>query len=194
MSDNHFVLASSSPRRRQLLAQIGLSPDSIVRPDVDETLIKGELPRQLVTRLALAKLRAGRRLDEGGPSFVLAADTVVAMGRRVLPKAEDVAVARDCLERLSGRRHRVYGGIAAAAPDGRISSRLVTTIVRFKRLSGAEIDGYLASDEWRGKAGGYAIQGSAARFIPWISGSYSNVVGLALHDAAAMLEGLGLRR
>lgn len=194
MPSHRLVLASSSPRRRELLTQIGLAPDSIVCPDIDETLYRGELPRQHAERLADEKLTAGQSLDNQEGAFVLAADTVVAMGRRVLPKAEDTATARDCLERLSGRRHRVYGGIALSSPDGHRVARLATTIVRFKRLSTSEIDAYLAGGDWRGKAGGYAIQGMAARFIPWINGSYSNVVGLALHDVAAMLEGLGFRR
>jgi septum formation protein len=125
---------------------------------------------------------------------VLAADTVVACGRRILPKAEDEATARRCLELLSGRRHRVLGAIAIAARDGRCSERLVTTVVTMKRLSAAEIDDYLRSGEWRGKAGGYAIQGRAAAFVRAISGSYSNVVGLSLYDVSAMLTGLGFRR
>jgi septum formation protein len=184
-----LVLASASPRRLALLRQIGLEPDAVDPPEVDETPLGGELPRAHARRLAEAKAAAvaARRSD----AFVLAADTVVALGRRILPKAEDEATARRCLERLSGRRHRVLGGIAVVSPEGRTALRLVTTAVRMKRLTRAEIAGYLESGEWRGKAGGYAIQGRAAAFIPAINGSYSNVVGLPLAETAALLAGLG---
>lgn len=159
--------------------------------DIDETPGRDELPPRLAERLAEAKARAVTGRHPG--HFVLAADTVVACGRRVLPKAEDAATARRCLTLLSGRRHRVLGGVCLIAPDGRVGRRVVTSIVTFKALTEAEIETYLASDEWRGKAGGYAIQGRAARFIRALSGSYSNVVGLPLYETGALLDGLGWR-
>ena len=184
-----LVLASASPRRRDLLDQIGLRPDRIDPPDIDETPAAGELPSVYAKRMADAKLAAALRRNHG--SWLVAADTVVAMGRRILPKAEGVEEARDCLDRLSGRRHRVLGALAVAAPDGRRATRLAVTRVAMKRLADGEIQSYLESGEWRDKAGGYAIQGRAAAFIPWINGSYSNVVGLSLTDLAALLGGLG---
>ena len=187
-----LVLASASPRRLDLLRQIGLAPDRIDPAELDETALKGELPIAHARRLAAAKLAAVAPRHPG--AFVLAADTVVACGRRILPRAEDPATARACLELLSGRRHRVLGAVELMGPDGRGVRRLVTTAVIFKRLTNDEIDGYLASAEWRGKAGGYAIQGLAAAFIPAITGSYSNVVGLPLAETWAMLQGLGYRR
>lgn len=184
-----LILASASPRRRDLLAQIGLVPDAIVTPGIDETPHRDETPRLLAERLARAKLDA---VDSPG-DFVLAADTVVGVGRRVLPKAEDDATARRCLALLSGRRHRVYSAIALRAPDGRIAARCPVTIVTFARLEQAEIDAYIASGEWQGKAGGYAIQGRAARFVRFLSGSHSAVVGLPLHETDRLLRGLGCR-
>jgi septum formation protein len=174
-----------------LLAQIGIRPDAVDPADIDETVRPRELPGPHALRLAREKAHAvaARHPD----SFVLGADTVVACGRRVLPKAEDEAAARRCLELLSGRRHRVHGGVALVAPGGRTTERRVETIVAFKRLTPPEIAAYLASGEWRGKAGGYAIQGRAARFVRWLSGSYSNVVGLPLFETAALLEGSDLR-
>ncbi|WP_303981318.1 nucleoside triphosphate pyrophosphatase [Dongia mobilis] len=186
-----FILASASPRRLDLLAQIGLRPDAIDAPQVDETARPHELPAAYARRIAGDKLAAVAARHPG--AYVLAADTVVALGRRILPKAEDSATARRCLELLSGRRHKVVGGIAIAAADGRQAIRVVSTNVIFKRLEKSEIEHYLAGGEWHGKAGGYAIQGAAAAFIPSISGSYSNVVGLSLSDAYAMLTGLGFR-
>lgn len=190
--DTHtLVLASASPRRLELLRQIGVVPAVIDPPEVDETPLPGELPPHHARRLAAAKARA---VAERHPdALVLAADTVVACGRRILPKAEDEATARSCLTLLSGRRHRVLGGVCLATPDGRYLERLVTTVVTFKRLSEPELDTYIACGEWRGKAGGYAIQGRAAALICWISGSYSNVVGLPLYETAALLAGAGLR-
>jgi septum formation protein len=185
----HLVLASASPRRLELLRQLGLVPDAIDPPEVDETPLRGEPPLQYARRLAAAK--AAAVLPRHSHAFVLGADTVVACGCRILPKAEEPKAARQCLQLLSGRRHRVVGGICVVGPDGRQATRLVTTLVAFKRLSSMEIDGYLASGEWQGKAGGYAIQGRAAAFIPWISGSYSNVVGLPLCETRALLAGLG---
>ncbi len=190
-SEAPFVLASASPRRRDLLAQIGLRPDRIDPPDIDETARKGELPRDYAGRMAAEKLAAAALRNPG--CWLLAADTVVALGRRILPKAETPEVARACLQTLSGRRHQVIGAIAIAAPDGRRGERRVVTRVAMKRLSAAEIEAYLVAGEWAGKAGGYAIQGQAAAFIPWINGSYSNVVGLALAETAALLTGLGYR-
>ncbi len=191
LSEAPLVLASASPRRLALLRQIGIEPEDVIPAELDERPRKGELPRAHASRLALEKAEAVAA--QHGGAFVLGADTVVALGRRILPKADDLETARDCLQRLSGRRHRVLGGIAACAPDGRIARRLVTTIVKFKRLEAWEIDAYLVSEEWRGKAGGYAIQGRAAAFIPMISGSYPNVVGLPLAETAALLRGLGYR-
>jgi septum formation protein len=183
------VLASASPRRLDLLRQLGLVPAAIDAAGIDETPLRRELPGPHALRLARAKAEAVAPRHPG--AFVLAADTVVAMGRRILPKAETEAEARACLEALSGRRHRVLGGIAVITPDGRRAERLVTTVVRLRRLDRSEIAAYLASGEWRGKAGGYAIQGLAAAFIPFIGGSHSNVVGLALAETASLLAGLG---
>lgn len=185
-----LILASASPRRLDLLAQIGVTPAAVRPADIDETPAKGELPRDHALRLAAEKARAVAAALET-PAAVLAADTVVALGRRILPKAEDEATARDCLTRLSGRRHRVHGGIALIAPDGTLKTRRVETVVSFKRMSTGEIDAYLATGDWRGKAGGYAIQGPAAAYIPRIGGSYSNVVGLDLYETARLLESIG---
>lgn len=185
-----LVLASSSPRRRDLLAQIGLASVTVDPADVDETPLKGELPAQHAQRLAQAKAAVVASRHPG--AVVLAADTVVGCGRRILPKAEDAVTVRCCLGLLSGRRHRVHGGICVIAPDGRVLTRHVETAVLFKRLSDAEIDAYVASGEGLGKAGGYAIQGLAALFVRGLIGSYSNVVGLSLFEAAALLRGAGV--
>jgi len=185
------VLASSSPRRLELLRQVGLTPDGIDAADIDETPRRGELPPAHAMRLAQEKARAVIPRHPG--AYILAADTVVACGRRILPKTEDEVSARSCLELLSGRRHRVHGGIAVTTPDGRLVSRRVDSQVAFKRLSEAEIVAYLRSGEWCGKAGGYAIQGRAAALIRWVCGSYSNVVGLPLFETAQLLAGLGCR-
>jgi septum formation protein len=189
---SRLILASASPRRAELLRQIGWIPDAVDPADLDESGRPGELPRPHALRLAAAKAAAVAPRHPG--CFVLAADTVVACGRRILPKAEDAATARRCLALLSGRRHRVLGAIVARAPEGRTATRLVTTIVAMKRLSQPEIDAYVESGEWRGKAGGYAIQGRAAVLVRAIEGSYSNVVGLSLFDVHQMLTGLGFRR
>jgi septum formation protein len=186
-----LVLASASPRRIELLRQIGIVPDRIDPADIDETPAKGELPAAHVVRLAEAKAKAVQPRHPG--AFILAADTVVACGRRILPKAEDEATARACLALLSGRRHRVYGGIAVMTPAGETAIRRVVSQVAFKRLSQSELEAYLTSREWHGKAGGYAIQGRAAAFIPWLAGSYSNVVGLPLFETAQLLTGRGYR-
>jgi len=184
-----LVLASASPRRLDLLRQTGIEPDAVVPADIDETPLKAETPDKHALRVAVEKVRAVAPANPD--AFVLAADTVVGCGRRILPKAEDEATARRCLELISGRRHRVLGGIALIAPDGRMATRLVESAVVFKRLSVGEIDAYLASGEWQGKAGGYAIQGRAAAYIRFLSGSYSNVVGLSLYDVHQMLAGFG---
>jgi nucleoside triphosphate pyrophosphatase len=186
-----LVLASASPRRLELLRQVGLTPDCIDPADIDETPRRGELPRAHAIRLAQEKARAVMARHPG--AFILAADTVVACGRRILPKIEDEANARSCLKLLSGRRHRVHGGIVAAGPDGRLTSRRVDSQVAFKRLSETEIEAYLRTGEWRGKAGGYAIQGQAAALIRWVCGSYSNVVGLPLFETVQLLAGRGYR-
>jgi septum formation protein len=187
-----LVLASASARRLSLLEQVGCRPDLTLPADVDEMPLKGELPRNLARRLASAKARAIAAIH--ADAIVLAADTVVARGRRILPNPEGEDEARRCLALLSGARHRVYGGVAVAVPNQRIRERLVTTVVAFKRLSREEVDDYVASRQWRGKAGGYAIQGLAAAFVRQIIGSYSNVVGLPLFETCALLEGIGYRR
>jgi septum formation protein len=192
MAAVRLVLASASPRRLALLRQAGIEPAAIVPADLDETPRPRELPADYARRIARDK--AAAVAPDHADAFVLAADTVVALGRRILPKAEDDATARDCLGRLSGRRHRVFGAVVVVAPDGRRVERLVTTTVTFKRLTAAEIAAYVASGEWRGKAGGYAIQGRAAAFIPRINGSYPNVVGLPLTETMALLTGLGYIR
>jgi septum formation protein len=186
-----LVLASASPRRLELLRQVGLTPDCIDSADIDETPRRGELPPAHAMRLAEEKAQAVIPRHPG--AFILAADTVVACGRRILPKAEDEASARSCLGLLSGRRHRVHGAIALVSPDGRLASRRVDSQVSFKRLSEAEIGAYLRTGEWQGKAGGYAIQGRAAALIRWVSGSYSNVVGLPLFETVQLLAGRGYR-
>lgn len=182
-----LVLASASPRRLALLAQIGIVPDRVISPDIDETPLPRELPAQHAARLARAKALA---VDAPG-SYVLAADTVVAVGRRILPKADNEADARKCLALFSGRRHRVMTAVVLRAPDHRLSERLVQSVVAFARLSETQIADYIASGEWLGKAGGYAIQGRAAMFIRFLSGSYSNVVGLPLFETTQLLRGLG---
>ena len=185
-----LILASSSPRRAALLAQLGIEPAEVAAADIDETPETGELPRHLAGRLAEAKARAVAADFPG--DFVLGADTVVACGRRILDKPADAEAARRHISLLSGRRHRVYGGVSLVGPDGRSHARLVMTQVSVKRLSAAEIDEYLASGEWKGKAGAYAIQGRAGGFVTRINGSYSNVVGLPLHETLALLKGLGV--
>jgi septum formation protein len=186
-----LILASASPRRLDLLRQVGIEPDRVVATDIDEGLLKGETPRIHTVRLALAKAQAGAAAAPG--AFVVAADTVVAVGRRVLPKAETQQEARDCLKLLSGRAHKVLTAVAVIAPDGRRGSRLVETRVRFKRLTAQETEGYLESDEWRGKAGGYGVQGRAGAFVTDLAGSYSAVVGLPLYETLSLLQGLGWR-
>jgi septum formation protein len=182
-----LILASSSPRRLMLLQQIGIVPDQVVSPDIDESPIRNELPRPYAERMAAEKAAAAMSRNH----LVLAADTVVSAGRRILPKAEDAAEVRKCLTLLSGRRHRVLTAIVLIAPDGRSTGRLVETAVTFNRLTQAQIERYVALGEGEGKAGGYAINGHAASFIRFLSGSYSGVVGLPLFEAAQLLRGHG---
>jgi septum formation protein len=184
-----LILASASPRRVNLLAQIGIVADQILPAHIDETPQKSELPSQLAKRLGAGKALAVAA--EYPSACILSCDTVVAVGRRILDKAESEDDARRCLKLLSGRRHRVYGGLTLIDPDGKINNRLVTTSVVFKRLEGSEIDAYVNCGEWHGKAGGYAIQGRAAAFARNIIGSYSNIVGLPLFETSMLLKGAG---
>ena len=186
-----LVLASASPRRLELLRQIGLEPTVIQPASIDETPARGELPRAYAERMAREKAEAVA--PDHPDAFILAADTVVACGRRILPKAEDERTARRCLNLLSGRRHKVVGGMCLVDASGKLHMRLVETQVRFKRLARQEIDAYLAGGEWDGKAGGYAIQGTAARYVAFVGGSYSNVVGLPLFELSQLLTGAGFR-
>jgi septum formation protein len=190
-----IVLASGSPRRLSLLNQIGIDPEHLIPTHLDETPVQGELPRKLAVRLAEEKAMAAREraLAAGAPpgALILAADTVVAVGRRILPKAETIEEASQCLRLLSGRAHRVYTGVCLLTPRGHARQRLVETRVRFKRLSGKEMEAYLASTEWRDKAGGYAIQGIAGAFVVKLVGSYSAVVGLPLNETVDLLVGEG---
>ncbi len=185
-----LILASASPRRRELLARIGVAPDAVIPADIDETPLKGELPRPYARRLAAEKCAAIAAQEPD--ALVLAADTVVAMGRRILGKPDDAGEAAEFLLALSGRRHRVTTAVCARLGN-RAAERAVETHVSMKRLSDEELSAYLRSGEWRGKAGGYAIQGIAAAFIPSITGSYTNVVGLPLTETAGLLAGLGYR-
>lgn len=186
-----LVLASGSPRRIELLQQAGIEPDRILPADVDETPAKSEIPRSLAKRLSREKaeralaIMAEEKTSAG--AFILAADTVVAVGRRILPKATISDEAVDCLQLLSGRSHRVYTGVCLITPDGKMRQKLVETRLRFKRLSRREIDHYIASGEWRGKAGGYAIQGLAGSWVVKLIGSYTNVVGLPLYETVGLL-------
>ncbi len=186
-----LILASASPRRLALLNQIGVEPDHLLAADVDETPEKGELPRKLATRLAEVKaITVRNKANLAGyskNSLVLAADTVVSVGRRILPKAETMEEARYCLELLSGRSHRVYTALCLLSPSDVVKRRLVETRIRFKRLSSAELEAYLVSAEWRGKAGGYAIQGIAGSFVVKLNGSYHGVMGLPLYETMSLL-------
>jgi septum formation protein len=190
-----LILASASPRRLALLNQIGIEPEHLIPAHIDETPEKNELPRKLAQRLADQKaIQAQHKARTSGiadNAIVLSADTVVAVGRRILPKAETMEEASECLRILSGRAHRVYTGLALLTPAGRMRRRLVETRVRFKRLSTREMESYVASAEWRDKAGGYAIQGIAGAFVIKLVGSYSAVVGLPLHETVALLAGEG---
>jgi septum formation protein len=184
-----LILASASPRRLDLLARIGVTPDAVAPADVDEGIPSGELPRDHALRLAVEKAEAVAALEPD--ALVLAADTVVAVGRRILPKVEDEATLRACMKLLSGRRHRVLTGVALAAPGTAIRTRLVETIIAMKRLSDSEIDYYAGHGEWRGKAGGYALQGYGEVYVRHIAGSYSNVVGLPLAETRQLLKSAG---
>ncbi|MEE9313109.1 MAG: Maf-like protein [Rhizobiaceae bacterium] len=190
-----LILASGSPRRLALLQQIGIEPDMLTPVDADETPLKGEVGRSLAKRLAKTKAELGlekmQRSGDAEGNYILAADTVVSVGRRILPKAEMLDEAAGCLRLLSGRAHRVYTGLTLITPKGVMRHRLVETRVRFKNLSTDEFESYLASGEWRGKAGGYAIQGIAGAFIVKLIGSYTNVVGLPLYETGALLQGEG---
>jgi len=190
-----LVLASASPRRLQLLAQVGIEPDALRPAEIDETPLKGELPRRYALRVAYDKAEAARDLIANDPNlanaFVLAADTVVAHNRRILIKPRSIDEALASLRLLSGRAHKVYTAVQLIRPDDKVRSKVVVTRVRFKRLTSAEMDSYIASREWRDKAGGYAIQGIAAAFVRKIVGSYTNVVGLPLHEVVQVLNAEG---
>ncbi|MEO8454259.1 MAG: nucleoside triphosphate pyrophosphatase [Sphingomicrobium sp.] len=184
-----LILASASPRRLDLLARIGVIPDAVIPADVDEDVPKGELPRQHAQRLAREKAAAVAANEPD--ALVLAADTVVAVGRRILPKVEDEETLRACMRLLSGRRHRVLTGVALAIPGNGVRERLVETMIAMKRLSEQEIDYYASHGEWRGKAGGYALQGYGEVYVRHIGGSYSNVVGLPLAETRVLLKSAG---
>lgn len=191
-----LILASASPRRLALLNQVGIEPDNLIPGDIDELPTRGELPRLLAKRLAKTKaevvFRNYMRTREAEPSFVLAADTVVCVGRRILPKPETIGEAEACLRLLSGRTHKVFTAVSLLTPKRAHRQKLVETRVRFKHLSErSDLEPYLASGEWRGKAGGYAIQGLASSFVVKITGSYSSVVGLPLFETVSLLEGEG---
>ena len=192
-----LVLASGSPRRIELLQQAGIEPDHLFPAEVDETPLKAEHPRSLAKRLALAKAEKAYAALSAEPdfsgSYILAADTVVAVGRRILPKAEVIEEATNCLGLLSGRSHRVYTGVCLVTPSGKFRQKLIESRVRFKRLSREDMESYIASGEWRGKAGGYAIQGLAGAFVVKLVGSYTNIVGLPLYETTALLSGEGFR-
>jgi septum formation protein len=193
---NHpLILASGSPRRLSLLDQIGIEPDKLLPANVDETPLPKETPRALARRLARTKAEVARRNAERDPdtrhAYVLAADTVVSVGRRILPKPELTDEAAACLRLLSGRAHKVYTGVCLITPRGKVRQKLIETRLRFKRLSREEMETYLASGEWQGKAGGYAIQGRAGAFVTKLVGSYTNVVGLPLYETMALLMGEG---
>jgi septum formation protein len=185
-----LILASASPRRVELLARIGIAPDVIVAADIDEVPLKGETPLAFAKRMAAEKAASVSAFYPG--ALVLAADTVVAVGRRILPKAESEDQARACLSLLSGRRHRVHSAVTLAGADGTARHRVSSTILAFKRLSDAEISTYIASEEWRGKAGGYAIQGRAEAFVRMLSGAHSGVMGLPLFETRALLVAAGV--
>ena len=182
----HLTLASASPRRRDLLARLGLAPDAVIPADIDETPHTNELPRAYVVRMGRKKA-----LAVSAPGFVLAGDTVVSVGRRILPKTETESQARACLTLMSGRRHQVLSSVVLRGPDGTFRERLCQNIVHFKRLSAEEITAYLAGGEWQGKAGGYAIQGAAEGLIEWIRGSHSGIMGLPLYETRAILKAAG---
>jgi septum formation protein len=181
-----LILASASPRRLELLKQVGITPGKVAPADIDETPLKAELPQIYAKRIASSKALKVAASHAG--DVVLAADTVVGVGRRILPKTETVEEARKCLELMSGRRHDVITAVSVVDKNGKQRTKLVVSVVKFKRLSEAEVAAYIDCGEWKGKAGGYAIQGKAAALIPYISGSYSNIVGLPLYETLAMLK------
>ena len=187
-----LILASSSPRRLDLLKQAGITPDKIIPADIDETPLKAELPLAYAKRIASGK--AAKIAPGNASSIILSADTVVAVGRRILPKTEDEDETRKCLALLSGRRHRVLTAVTVVTPAGKAKTKVVTSVVQFKRLTRHDIDAYIKCGEWKGKAGGYAIQGLAATYITFISGSYTGIVGLPLHETTTMLENAGYER
>lgn len=190
--NQRLILASASPRRLDLLRQIGVFPDKIIPADIDEAITKSDTPRSLALRLAKSKaVKVSYNYEE---YFVLGADTVVSVGSRILSKPINSEQARDFLKLLSGRRSRVFGGVALLSPSHEMRHRVVETMVKFKRLSEQEINYYIASGEWEGKAGSYAIQGIASKFIPSINGSYSNIVGLPLYETAQLMFGLGFNK
>lgn len=190
-----LILASGSPRRLELLGQAGISPDRLMPMDLDETPLRNEHPRSLARRLSREKADAAMTAVRGDPAwgdaYILSADTVVAVGRRILPKADQIDEASNALYLLSGRNHRVFTGICLVTPDRTVRQKIIETRVRFKRLSQVEIESYLASGQWRGKAGGYAIQGLAGSFVVKLVGSYTNVVGLPLYETVGLLTGEG---
>ena len=189
---NKLILASASPRRLELLGQIGITPDTVIPADIDETLHKNELPRAFALRLAQEK--AAKIFETNKGTVILAADTVVACGRRVLDKPVDAKDAERILKILSGRRHKVYGGICVIGADGKARPKLVESVVSFRRLSASDIAAYIASDEWEGKAGAYAIQGLASTYVKFLSGSYTNVIGLSLYDTVNLLNASGYKK
>ena len=189
MKNKNLILASASPQRKNLLADQGIIPDHIIPADIDETPLKWELPRAYVKRMALEK--AQKIALDHQKSYILAADTVVVMGRQILQKPTDAAEEDQFLQKMSGRRHRVMGGICLITPEGKEVTRVVETIVKFKVLTEEERRFYIASNQWEGKGGGYGIQGYAARFISFISGSHSNIIGLSIYDTLNMLQGNG---
>lgn len=193
-SSSKLVLASASPRRLELLEQIGIVPAQVLPADIDETPLKQETPRALVERLAREKGKAIAGVSDSSDSFILAADTVVALGKRILGKPSNINEAENFLRLLSGRRHRVIGGVSIITPDGKQISRVVETVVKVKRLTDQDISYYLASKEWEGKAGGYGIQGSFVMYIKEIYGSYTNIVGLCLYNTNQMLNGAGFQK
>lgn len=187
MTKNPLILASASPRRLQLLANIGVTPDQVIPANIDESSLKAEKPHLYAARIA--KIKAAHVASQYPDAIILAADTVVACGARILPKAEDAQTARQYLQLLSGKRHRVYTSVVVQK-NTRMLSKTVMTVVQFSRLTPKQIEEYVASGEWEGKAGGYAIQGLAQRFIPRINGSPSNVIGLPLKETVVMLEAI----
>ncbi len=187
--NKHFILASSSKRRLELLSQIGIKPDLILSPNIDENIFSKELPRKYVERMSLEKNRVFQQ--KYPESIILTADTVVSVGRRILPKTMDINTAEECLKLISGRRHKVFTSFTLHSPNSSLKIKTIQSIIKFKRLHPDEINYYLATKEWEGKAGGYAIQGIAASFINFISGSYSNVVGLPLAELYRVLSSIG---